>query len=67
MMVWEECPQGGRRLACVAQYDQGCVELIQNAFGDYLQGQIDYDKAKQNFETAVRERYPEISEIQWPE
>ena len=54
-------------MAPLSAYDQGCVELIQNAFGDYLQGQIDYDKAKQNFETAVRERYPEISEIQWPE
>ena len=54
-------------MAPLSAYDQGCVELIQNAFGDYLRGQIDYDKAKQNFETAVRERYPEISEIQWPE
>jgi len=42
------------------------VELIQNAFGDYLQGQIDYDTAKANFETAIKERYPEITEIQWP-
>ena len=54
------------KMAPLSSYDQGCVELIQNAFGDYLQGQIDYDTAKANFETAIKERYPEISEIQWP-
>ncbi len=53
-------------MAPLSAYDQGCVELIQNAFGDYLQGQIDYDTAKANFETAIKERYPEILEIQWP-
>ena len=55
------------KMAPLSAYDQGCVELIQNTFGDYLQDQIDYDKAKANFETAIRERYPEITEIQWPE
>lgn len=55
------------KMAPLSAYDQGCVELIQNAFGDYLQDQIDYDKAKENFETAIRERYPEITEIQWPQ
>ena len=54
------------KMAPLSSYDQGCVELIQNAFGDYLQGQIDYDTAKTNFETAIKERYPEITEIQWP-
>ena len=54
------------KIAPLSAYDQGCVELIQNAFSDYFQGQVDYDKAKANFETAIRERYPEISEIQWP-
>lgn len=54
------------KMAPLSSYDQGCVELIQNAFGDYLQGQIDYDTAKANFETAIKERYPEILEIQWP-
>ncbi len=54
------------KMAPLSSYDQGCVELIQNAFGDYLQGQIDYDTAKSNFETAIIERYPEITEIQWP-
>lgn len=55
------------KMAPLSAYDQGCVELVQNAFGDYLQGQIDYNKAKENFETAIRERYPEITQIQWPE
>lgn len=55
------------KMAPLSAYDQGCVELIQNTFGDYLQDQIDYDKAKENFETAIRERYPEITEIQWPQ
>lgn len=55
------------KMAPLSAYDQGCVELVQNAFNDYLQDQIDYDKAKENFETAIRERYPEITEIQWPE
>ncbi len=54
-------------MAPLSAYDQGCVEQIQNAFKDYLKGQVDYDKAKENFETAIRERYPEITEIQWPE
>ncbi len=55
------------KIAPLSAYDQGCVELIQNAFSDYFQGQVDYDKAKANFETAIRERYPEITQIEWPE
>lgn len=54
------------QIAPLSAYDQGCVELIQNAFSDYFQGQVDYDKAKTNFETAIKERYPEITEVQWP-
>lgn len=54
------------KIAPLSAYDQGCVELIQNAFSDYFQGQVDYDKAKSNFETAIKERYPEITEVQWP-
>lgn len=53
-------------MTTLSPYDQGCVELIQNTFGDYLQGLIDFDKAKSNFETAIRERYPDITEIVWP-
>ena len=55
------------KMAPLSGYDQGCVELIQSAFGDYLQDQIDYDKAKANFETAIMERYPEITAVQWPD
>ncbi len=55
------------QIAPLSAYDQGCVELIQNSFSDYLQGKVDYDKAKTNFETAIKERYPDITEIQWPE
>ncbi len=54
-------------IAPLSAYDQGCVELIQNSFNDYFQGQIDFDKAKSNFETAILERYPDITEVQWPE
>ena len=54
-------------IAPLSSYDQGCVELIQNAFSDYFQGNVDYDRAKSNFETAIKERYPDITEIQWPE
>ena len=57
----------GISMTTLSPYDQGCVETIQNAFGDYLQGLIDFDKAKSNFETAIRERYPDITEIVWPE
>ncbi len=55
------------KMAPLSTYDQGCVELFQNAFGDYLQGTIDYDKAKENFETAILERYPDLTDVQWPE
>ena len=54
-------------MAPLSAYDQGCVELIQNSFSDYLQGQVDYDRAKSNFETAIMERYPEIKQVQWPD
>ena len=55
------------KIAPLSAYDQGCVELIQNAFSDYFQGNVEFDKAKSNFETAIMERYPEITEVQWPE
>lgn len=55
------------QIAPLSAYDQGCVELIQNSFSDYFQGAVDFDKAKANFETAIIERYPDITAIQWPE
>ena len=56
----------GIQMTTLSPYDQGCVELIQNAFGDYLQGLVDFDKAKSNFEIAIKERYPDLTEIVWP-
>ena len=53
----------GITMATLSPYDQGCVELIQSSFSDYLQGLVDFDRAKTNFETAIRERYPDITEI----
>lgn len=54
-------------IAPLSAYDQGCVELIQSSFSDYFQDKVDFDKAKENFETAIKERYPDITEIKWPE
>ena len=50
----------------VSAYDQGCNEKIQAAFKDYFDGNVDIDTAKANFETAIRELYPEITEVVWP-
>lgn len=55
------------QIAPLSAYDQGCVELIQNSFSDYFQGNVDFDRAKENFETAIKERYPDITDVQWPE
>lgn len=52
------------QIAPLSAYDQGCVELIQNSFSDYFQGNVDFDRAKENFETAIKER---ITDVQWPE
>ncbi|MDK2807732.1 MAG: cellobiose transport system substrate-binding protein [Clostridiales bacterium] len=55
------------KIAPLSAYDQGCVELIQSTFSDYLQGKVTFDKAKANFETAIKERYPDITQVEWPE
>lgn len=55
------------KIAPLSSYDQGCVELIQNAFSDYFQGNVDFDRAKENFETAIMERYPDITAVEWAE
>ena len=47
-------------------YDQGMNEGIQTAFRDYFEGKVDYEKAKKNFETAVKEKYPELTDFVWP-
>ena len=47
-------------------YDQGCNEAFQNAFHDYFNGTVDLAKAKTNFETAIKQKYPELTDIKWP-
>lgn len=56
-------------LANVSPYDQGCTEEFQDAFGDYFNGNIDLAKAKENFEVAIKERYPELAagSVIWPD
>ena len=53
------------KIAQLSAYDQGCVELIQNSFSDYFQGKVTYDKAKKNFETAIKERYADVKKVNW--
>ncbi len=50
----------------VSAYDQACNEEFQAAFKDYFDGNVDIDTAKANFETAIKEKYPEITEFVWP-
>ena len=40
-------------------YDQGLNESFQNAFKDYFTGNVEEDAAKANFETAIKEKYPD--------
>ena len=44
-------------------YDQGLNESFQNAFKDYFTGNVDEDTAKANFETAIKEKYPELTDV----
>ena len=48
------------------KYDQGCNEKFQAAFKDYFDGNVDLDTAKENFETAITELYPNLTEVVWP-
>ena len=48
-------------------YDQGCNEGIQAAFKDYFDGAVDMSGAKANFEKTIMEKYPELTEVVWPE
>ena len=50
----------------ISPYDQGCNEGIQNTFKDYFDGNVDEDGAKANFEKTIKEKYPEIKEVVWP-
>ena len=51
----------------IGPYDQGCNEGIQGAFKDYFDGTVDMDGAKANFEKTIKEKYPEIKSVNWPE
>ena len=51
----------------ISPYDQGCNEGIQGAFKDYFDGSVDLDGAKANFEKTIKEKYPEIKSVNWPE
>ena len=55
------------KMAPLSAYDQGCVELIQNSFNDYFQGNVTFEKAQENFVTGIKERYPDIAEVEWPQ
>ena len=50
----------------ISAYDQGLNESFQTAFKDYFDGVVDMDGAKELFETAIYEKYPELSETVWP-
>lgn len=50
----------------ISAFDQGCNEKFQKAFQDYFNGTIDLATAKKNFETAIKETYPEITQVVWP-
>ena len=47
-------------------YDQGCNEEFQAAFKGYFDGTADMDTAKKEFETAIIEKYPELTAVEWP-
>ena len=47
-------------------YDQGLNESFQGAFKDYFDGVVDMDTAKANFETSLKEKYPELTSVVWP-
>ena len=39
---------------------------MQAAFKDYCNGNATIDEAKAAFETAIKEKYPELTEVVWP-
>ena len=47
-------------------YDLGMNESIQNTFKDYFTDNVDEDTAKANFETSIKEKYPELTDVVWP-
>ena len=51
----------------ISAYDQGCNEKFQQAFKNYFDGNATIDEAKAAFETAIKEQYPVITTVVWPE
>ena len=37
-----------------------------DAVKDYFTGNVEEDAAKANFETAIKEKYPELTDVVWP-
>ena len=57
----------GLSLNIASAYDQGIIENMQAAMKDYFDGNASLDEAKANFETKIKEIYPEIQTVNWPE
>jgi len=45
----------------ISLYDQGCNEEFQNAMKNYFDGSASYDDALAQFNTAIVEKYPELT------
>lgn len=48
-------------LSNISKYDQGCNEEFQSAMKNYFDGNATYDEALQQFYTAIKEKYPELT------
>lgn len=48
-------------LSNISAYDQGCNEEFQGAMKNYFDGNSTYDEALQQFYTAIKEKYPELT------
>lgn len=48
-------------LSNISAYDQGCNEEFQGAMKNYFDGNATYDEALQQFYTAIKEKYPELT------
>ena len=57
----------GLSLKIASAYDQGIIETMQGSMKDYFDGNADLEKAKANFETAIKEKYPNLETVNWPE
>ena len=45
----------------ISNYDQGCNEEFQAAMKNYFDGNASYDDALKQFDTAIVEKYPELT------